>query len=68
MSLDKPDLHVRLDERVMLELKTLADARCEPVSKVAADLIARSVMGEAYAIRVAAARMLRAGILGSNGE
>ena len=68
MSLDKPDLHLRLDERAMLELKTLADARCETVTKVASDLLTRSLMGESYAIRLAAARMLRAGILGSDGE
>ena len=68
MSLDKPDVHVRLDDIVLLHLKALADARCEPVSKVAADLITRSVMGEPYALRVAASRMIKAGLMGSNGE
>lgn len=68
MSLDKPDVHIRLDERVMPELEILAKARCEPASKVAADLITRSLMGEPYALRVAAARMIGAGLIGSNGE
>lgn len=63
MSLDKPDLHIRLDEKVMLELKILAEVRCEPMSKVAADLITRALMGEPYALRIAAAQMLKAGML-----
>lgn len=65
MSLDKPDLHIRLEDRVMLELEVLAKARCEPMSKVAADLITRALMGEPYALRIAAAQMLKAGIMGS---
>ena len=68
MSLPHPDLHVRLPERVKSELKALADARGEPESKVAADLITRALMGEPYALRVAAARMIKLGILGSGGE
>lgn len=65
MSLDKPDLHVRLDDRVMLELKVLADARCEPINKVAADLITRALMGEPYSLRLAAVRMINAGLVGN---
>jgi uncharacterized membrane protein (DUF2068 family) len=68
MSLDKPDLHIRLDDRVMLELKILADARCEPISKVATDLITRALMGEPYALRLAAARMIGSGLLGKNAD
>lgn len=68
MSLDKPDLHVHLTERVMLELKSYAEVNCIAPTRAAEEIIAEALMGKNYPLRLSATRMIKAGILGSNGE
>lgn len=69
MSLEKPDLHVRVDDRVMAALKAIAKSRGnEAINKVASDMLTCSVMGEVYFLKVAAVDMVKSGILGIDGE
>ncbi len=52
VSLPKPDLHVRISER----------------AAVAGELLTKALLGEGHAMRLAAQRYLKAGIVGSLGE
>lgn len=68
VSLPKPDLHVRISERAMRELDALAVALSKDRGVVAGELLTKALLGEGHAMRLAAQRYLKAGIVGSVGE
>jgi hypothetical protein len=61
-------VHVRLCDASDSMLEFLASAKGEDKSKIAADILRRSLLGEGHDLRVAAERFLRAGTTGRNGE
>lgn len=63
-------VHVRLTDEADAMLEMIAVARGDGATKgsVAADLLHRALLGEGHALRVAAARMVRAGLVGTNGD
>lgn len=64
MGLPKPDIHLRLSERAMEELRFLAAASDADLAKVASQLLESALLGAGHSIKVAAQRAIRAGILG----
>lgn len=62
MSLPKPDIHVRLSETAMRELRFLAEAEGTEISRVATRLLEASLLGATHAMKVAAKRVLLSGI------
>ena len=68
MSLPKPDLHVRINADAKARLELLAEVEQVPASVLAGRYIERAVLGEGYALIVAARRLGRAGECGSDGD
>lgn len=62
MSLPKPDLHVRLSPRAMEELRCLALAEDTDISKLAARYLEEALLGKGHTLRIAAKRVMMAGI------
>lgn len=63
MSLPKPDLHIRLSDKAMNELRFLAEVEGSEPGRVAARLLEQSLFGAGHAVKVAARRVLLAGNL-----
>ncbi len=58
-------MHVRLSDEADAVLELLAQAQGVDKSRIAGDLLHRTLLGEAHALRVAAARFARLGLIGS---
>lgn len=61
-------VHVRLSDEADAVLEMLATANEADKAKIASDLLHRALLGEAYAMKLAALRMARAGLLGPTRE
>lgn len=61
MSQPKPDLHIRLSEAALRELRFLAEAEDVDVGKLASRLLETALFGAAYQLKVAAKRLMEAG-------
>lgn len=59
------DLHVHVCDEADAMLDLLATATNKPRNLVAAELIERAILGECYALKVAALRLARAGFSGT---
>jgi len=57
--------HVRLNDEADAMLELLAEAQRVEKSKLAADLLHRALLGEGHALKVAAQRLARLGLSGS---
>ena len=68
MSLPKPDLHVRLCEEAKAKLRLMAEVEQLPESVLAAHYLEEVLMGKAHVLKVAARRLMRAGLDGRDGE
>lgn len=60
--------HVRLSDEADTLLELLAEAQRIDKSKLAADLLHRVLLGEGHALKVAAMRLARLGMIGSHGN
>lgn len=68
MSLPKPDLHVRLSHDAKGALRLLAEVESVPESVLAGHLLEECILGRFHAVKVAAKRLARQGIGGSEGD
>lgn len=71
MTLPKPDLHIRLCEEGMAELRLVTCAeRGEdfPIATMAGELLEEVLLGRGHRTKVAARRLAVAGFLGSYGK
>lgn len=59
-------VHVRLSEEADAILEILAEVRGHDKARVASDIIHRCLLGEAYNIRIAAERLVSAGLIGKD--
>lgn len=57
-------VHVRLSEEADAILEILAEVRGHDKGRVASDIIHRCLLGETYNIRIAAERLVSAGLIG----
>ena len=60
--------HVRLNDEADAMLELLAEAQRVDKSKLASDLLHRSLLGEGHALKVAALRLSRLGMMGRQGN
>lgn len=60
--------HVRLSDEADAMLEFLAEAKGLDKSRLAADLLHRSLLGEGHSLRLAAERMTRLGTIGRDRE
>lgn len=58
--------HVRLSDEADAMLEMLAEARGTDKAKLAADMLHRLLLGEGHALKVAALRLARSGLIGSD--
>ena len=58
--------HVRLNDEADAMLELLSESRQEDKSKLASDILHRALLGEGHALKVAAMRLSRSGLLGSD--
>ncbi|HYF57364.1 MAG TPA: hypothetical protein VEA81_00255 [Burkholderiaceae bacterium] len=68
MSAPRPDLHLRLPEEADAVLELLATAGDTTKTAVAQQLLVEALLGRGHALRVAAVRYARLGIVGKRGE
>lgn len=61
-------VHVRLSDEADATLELLSEAGGHDKSKLAADLLHRALLGEGYALKVAAMKLARLGITGNTRE
>ena len=59
-------VHVRLADKEHAVLELIATAAGRDMAAVAADLLARSLLGEGHALMVAAERFVRSGLSGTS--
>lgn len=58
-------IHVRLSDEADAMLDLLAESRSIDKSRLAADILHRSLLGEGHVLRVAAQRLSRLGLMGN---
>lgn len=61
-------IHVRLSDEADATLELLSESMQQDKSKLAAILLQRTLLGEGYALKIAAMRLARLGTLGSSRE
>ncbi len=65
MSLPKPDIHLRVSPECRAILGILAEAEGCPVSTLVEHIVEQDVLGRGHALKLAARRLHRMGIAGS---
>lgn len=68
MSLPKPDLHIRVSPECKATLALLAEVEQTPEAVLAGRLLERVILGEGHTLKIAARRLRRQGLNGSNGD
>jgi hypothetical protein len=68
MSLPKPDLHIRLSHEAKGALRLLAEVESVPESVLAGHLLEEIILGRIHTLTVAARRLRRQGLAGSEGD
>lgn len=66
MSLPAKSVHVRLSDDVHERVRILAQSEDSEIASVCERIIVRAVMGEFHSLTVAAERMARLGLTGTN--
>ena len=61
-------VHVRLSEEADAVLELLAESAQSDKSRYASDLLHRVLLGEGHALKVAATRLARLGLIGIKGD
>lgn len=61
-------VHVRLTDEADAMLELLSESKQEDKSKLAANILQRALLGEGHALKVAAMRLARLGMQGSDRE
>lgn len=66
MSLVKPDVRTKILPQAHEVLRSLATARQENISSVAATILNRALLGEGFSEMLAAQQMFNSGLIGNN--